>query len=221
MRIINGGKKDYYDYIVGIYGIDEDITYDRKGSYVIRKDDYTMARTYFLKMPILEDKPKTLLRRYEVIDGKGSFISNMVGQKYYFVLEAGHIQYLFCVERYLENNKICIEPSLVSKKHIEKKISSFPLSIIPVDYRGWWNESPSIHRYETQKEIPNPILENTWIPSFIEAEEMYNNIYDYLISIREPKIEDNRSDIQKLESKGFDKKSSFRNPINKRRHETK
>jgi hypothetical protein len=38
-----------------------------------------------------------------------------------------------------------------------------------------------------------------------------------LISVREPQIIDNRDDVQKLESKGFDKKTSFRNPINKRR----
>jgi hypothetical protein len=46
---------------------------------------------------------------------------------------------------------------------------------------------------------------------------MYNEIYNYLIAVREPNIEDNRNDIQKLESKGFDKKTSFRNPIHKRR----
>ena len=52
---------------------------------------------------------------------------------------------------------------------------------------------------------------------FIPAEEVYNNVYDYLIANREPDIQDNRNDIQKLESHGFDKKTSFRNPINKRR----
>ena len=47
----------------------------------------------------------------------------------------------------------------------------------------------------------------------IAPDEIYQNVYDYLISIREPNIIDKRNDIQKLESKGFDKKTSFRNPV--------
>ena len=54
-------------------------------------------------------------------------------------------------------------------------------------------------------------MDGTWIPSFIPAEEVWNNITDYLLSIKEPEIIDNRTDVQHLESQGFDKKSSFRN----------
>ena len=46
--------------------------------------------------------------------------------------------------------------------------------------------------------------------AFIPAQEAYDNIYNYLIFLKEPKIEDKRSDIDKLISKGFDKKTSFR-----------
>ena len=37
MKIISGGKKDYYDYLSGIYGIDEDVVYDRRDGFVFRK----------------------------------------------------------------------------------------------------------------------------------------------------------------------------------------
>lgn len=36
MKIISGGKKDYYDYLQGIYGIDDLVVYDRRNSYVIK-----------------------------------------------------------------------------------------------------------------------------------------------------------------------------------------
>jgi hypothetical protein len=61
------------------------------------------------------------------------------------------------------------------------------------------------------KLIGNVLLKDTCISSFIPAEDIYNQIYDYLIHIREPQVEDKRTDVQKLESKGFDKVTSFRN----------
>ena len=54
-------------------------------------------------------------------------------------------------------------------------------------------------------------MDGTWIPSLISAEEVWNNITDYLLSIKEPEIVDNRNDVQHIESHGFDKKTSFRN----------
>ena len=75
-----------------------------------------------------------------------------------------------------------------------------------------------------KNEISNPILSSTFIPSFIDAEEVYNAIYNYLISIREKPIIDNRNDTLKLESFGFDKKTSFRNPVynaNNKKHRKK
>ena len=45
---------------------------------------------------------------------------------------------------------------------------------------------------------------------YIPAEEAYNAIYNFIIKKREPVIIDNMTDVQKLESKGFDKKISFR-----------
>lgn len=61
------------------------------------------------------------------------------------------------------------------------------------------------------KLIGNVLLKDTCISGFIPAEDIYNQIYDYLIHIRESQVEDKRTDVQKLESKGFDKVTSFRN----------
>lgn len=50
MKIIDN-KKDYYDYLMGVYGIDEKIVYDRRGS--ITKD-------YYFKSPVMQDERKAM-----------------------------------------------------------------------------------------------------------------------------------------------------------------
>ena len=217
MKILNGGKKDYYDYLTGIYGIDEDIVYDRRNGEVPRPRD-CRGEEYLLTHKLYSDKPKEVKLDY-VYDEQGKFVRKTmpVGLILYFVIEVGFVQYLFALERYLDDNgKVRLDPKLIKKERQLNKVSEAPLSLIPVLYTGWWSEAPSIKEYKVKQEIQNPIFNNTWVTSFIPAEDMYNEIYDYLIAIREPNIEDNRNDVQKLESKGFDKKTSFRNPINKR-----
>ena len=59
--------------------------------------------------------------------------------------------------------------------------------------------------------IDVPILRDTVIPRYVSAKDVFLNIYSYLSSKKDMKIEDKRSDIMKLESAGFDKIESFRN----------
>ena len=58
--------------------------------------------------------------------------------------------------------------------------------------------------------VENPILKNTYIPKFIDAKEMWNNLYEYISSLRDKEFEDTRTNDQHIESHGFDKKISFR-----------
>lgn len=66
-------------------------------------------------------------------------------------------------------------------------------------------------RSELLRSIKLPILKDTFIPKIIPAEEVYNNIYNYLLYMKEPKVVDMRTNKQKIEGKGFDYKESFRN----------
>ena len=217
MKILNGGKKDYYDYLSGLYGIDEDIVYDRTDGHVFRQ--FSAGEEYFIKEKMYNDKPKQEVRGMHYEDDKYVFGTYYRGIDYMIVIEVGFTQYLYKIERYLdENSKVELNIRLIWKKNVTEKKSTAPVSLIPVEYYQFYRDKePKIQKYRMDQEIKNPIFEKTWVPSFLPAEEMYNEIYNYLIAIREPKIEDNRNDIQKLESKGFDKKTSFRNPINKRR----
>lgn len=231
MKILNRGKKDYYDYLAGIYGIDNDIVYDRREFYVLNQATYSTSidiRFFF---------DNTIFGIHNGFCGNAAdsprvphgYSKMIYGRKHSFVLEIGFYQYLFEVERYIsDDGRLIIEPKLVEKFDNRKHFGTTPITLFlykdePLCSTGILIDSwDSIRRkleYKKRKSeyYENPILSDTWITGFIPAEEIYNNVYNYLIANREPDIQDNRNDIQKLESKGFDKKTSFRNPINKRR----
>ena len=61
MKIIDK-KKDYYDYLSGIYGIDDKVVYDRRGAVVLNSeksllngmDDYFSQKILFFDKPLIE-----------------------------------------------------------------------------------------------------------------------------------------------------------------------
>lgn len=88
------------------------------------------------------------------------------------------------------------------------------MCIIPCQAQYWrwsqeerWKEinNMMVHR------VVNPILSGTFIPKLVPPTDIWLALYEYLSSLRDKPFSDTRSDIQKLESAGFDKKTSFRN----------
>lgn len=147
------------------------------------------------------------------------------GQVYHFVLEVGYHHYYFEVERYIDDDddsRLHLNYGLVDKKDIERadKISDAPVCLCPAEYHkySWYygGEDKFIvtDRMKEQK-IDNPILYSTYIPKFIDPYEMWNNIYEYISSLRDKEIVDTRTNEQHIESHGFDKKISFRHRKNK------
>ena len=72
-----------------------------------------------------------------------------------------------------------------------------------MDY--WWRPRKLVH-------VSNPILrELAIVRRYIPAEFIWNSVYNYICKQKEKEIVDTRTDVQKAESHGFDKKTSFRN----------
>ena len=206
MRIISNGVKDYYDYLVSKYGIDNDVIYDRRNNFIIKCKDGLYGHNVFFPYKQNYDKPTELKRVYNNLHWEKKY----VGKMYYFILEVGFKCYLFSIERYLDdNNELVFNPSLVKEVNNIGRLSDEPISITPCDV----NVFSDSYKLFKQEQIVNPILSSIFIPSFIDAEEIYLNLYDYFIAIKDKPIIDTRNDVQKLESCGFDKKTSFRNPI--------
>lgn len=142
------------------------------------------------------------------------------GQVYHFVLEVGYHHYFFEVERYIDDDdesRLHLNYGLIEKKRIDKdkKISYAPVSLCPCSYKkyGWLYGDEGkfdVSRDMLAQKIDNPILYSTYIPKFIDPYEMWNNIYEYISSLRDKEIVDTRTNEQHIESHGFDKRISFR-----------
>lgn len=196
MRILGKrGEKDYYDYLQNYFGIDELVVYDRRKSFPIDINSFYIG--YGLDNIFKKEKDKTYDIKRRLVKGYGIKVPVMKGRFFYFVVESGYYHYFFKVERYLDDNdKVILEPQLIEKKKIDKKqkLSDCPLSICT----------------DSRNVVENPILKNTYIPKFIDAKEMWNNLYEYISSLRDNEFEDTRTNDQHIESHGFDKKISFR-----------
>ena len=261
MRIIDN-KKDYYDYLAGVLGIDDHITYDRRNSIRlvnnttnIINERYPMGNGNIFctwKNGKNPDSDSVYDTGYDWDNGHrnvGSVYrkfgsgyqpskSNEFPDAYnvssnWFGLVIGSVEYVFLVYRVLQNEadkEVKIIPKLMRKFIFDRSRtkSKAPILIGEITYNRmdiprriackrddeFYEAVAKVGYIKPDKDgnyKENPILDGTWIPSLISAEEVWNNITDYLLSIKEPPIIDNRTDIQHLESHGFDKKTSFRN----------
>lgn len=244
MKIIDN-KKDYYDYVSGIYGIDPEVVYDRRNSVRLvnigeknSAPEYLWYGNSFAQTCFSTHRDAYDSYYYNVAKRNCApwdyYYRNIKEKDYFWKLhyivgiQAGWFMYVFELNKILpkkDSEKYIIEPKFLIKNRIEERYSDAPLifgECSMTNRIGWRNISydpkdvkkficPSNSIEGERSIIENPILTNTWIPKFINPEEIWNDIYDYLISQKEKPIIDNRSDILHLEAAGFDKKTSFRN----------
>ena len=209
-------NKDYYDYLTGIYGMDEKIVFDRRKFTILSRLNHPLFTSELLE----KDAPKKEKPSWQWKDKR---IPEYEGRKFECLLEVGLKWFFFEVERYLDtDSRVHIDWKLAKEKEISKcqRVGTSPITFF-TSYRSYgyygWNigliENERYHKIEVNDKdsIPNPILSGTPIPSFIKAEEIYNLLSTYLSSLNDVEIIDTRSDIQKAESAGFDRKTSFRN----------
>ena len=218
MKIIDN-KKDFYDYVSGIYGIDPYVVYDRRGS---------MPSSW-----IIEQHPTMFSKEYNYKDDCANYGSRNYFLDVYFsiTVEAGEKHFYIRGNRRKKTKDSPVEltfetydpfedlkkryrmdlygksPLMMEKyqrtlNQYTKKISKAPLALIIDGYGSYYGPSNAIE---------NPILKDLPITGLLPAEEVWQGIYDYLLKMKEPVITDNRTDVQHLESHGFDKKTSFRN----------
>jgi hypothetical protein len=221
MKIIDN-KKDYYDYLQGILGMDEKVTYDRRGSTVIGPSEFydfdfpSGYDLYFSKKPFKCDEQKKLIRHWESstyeertkrFGGKWKYSDKIEeGSIYHLLLEVGYHQFIFEIERYLDKDgKLVIDTRLVDERTVEKdkKETTAPLLIAPLHFK-YCDVKDKVNG------IDNPILSKTWIPGYIPAQDMWNMLYEYISSLNDKEFTDTRTNEQHIESHGFDKKISFR-----------
>ena len=218
-------EKDYYDY-VGYTNETENITFDRRNMKVYKRGTETFDYSSF-----------------------GSFINSVLGDRdeEYLFLWIGYHIYVFKIKasgtryEYTKYNKILSskfnwEVELVDKRICYDVKHNFPIEFMIRRYRrGWYSQAQlekeikessvsnwEIERFDNdpfEKDYKVPILKETFVPSFVSAEEAYYAIEEWLISQHNDVNQESRglTDTDKIVNHGFDKKISFRN-VNYRHH---
>lgn len=202
-------NKDYYDYLSRLYGVDKKVTFDRRGSTILTQE---ALRDIVVKEPRWNESTQ------------------------YFVLEVGNIQFLFQIANIEQIQKgdwrrghNDIWDGEWSLFHIFKEDYHFgkkEMTIAPCNIEKVYNikkrkleevitsfrDTCKFSKYAPVIDLP--ILNDTFIPSVIEQFVIWNELSNYISAKNNDKnIEIEMTDVERAVNHGFDKKSSFRNPI--------
>lgn len=195
MKIISK-RKDYYDYLVGKYGIDEKITYDRK-----QKRFYNPHYKNSL-LPYPTPKSNGLAYFYIAFCDVIYCVIQFNGDFYYadeFENLPEELKQVIINEKY---------NSILKRKHFLNTYK-FRINLVNTDI-NIINNSPiillSIHG---EPVLTNFILKDYGFHKVMDAETCYLKLQNWFL--QDKIVIDNRSDLLKLEAAGFDKKTSFRN----------
>lgn len=204
MKIISKFK-DYYDYLTGIYGIDEKVVY-------VRQMTTSGGKPELIHFSSTNDCYWPNFGKFEV---KLSVLY-VLGVKYVFCEYKGKIYYGEEIESILDKKDIYN----ISELKTTYKNAVFGIS-------EFWRSTPAIHLSKTDlndkyncpiiigplydspdQRYLNPRLSDYEFGRIIDPTTMYYNLSTFLA--REKVIEDKMSDKEKIVSHGFDLKTSFR-----------
>jgi len=217
MKIISK-HKDYYDYLVGIYGIDEKMVYNR--------------RTNALEKP-LEDIVSTI--NQSSVTTHTFSICNRI----YVIFQFENVFY-HTLDEYIELYRILEKKKLytgflwhswgdieegIGKKYKELNCASEVNKIVrqPVLIQTTYEENSFKYQsilsrkyfYDSNEKTPSywriPELSKYGFAKWVPADEMYQQIVAFIgWMVDYPEIPNKQTNVEKIQSNGFDVKTSFR-----------
>lgn len=184
MKIIDK-RKDYYDYLQGIWGQDPKAVY------------YRMAKDVFKS----GERPEFFSK---------SFPQGVLGYEGYVNLVCGRVIHRI----YYFNMSGKITMRRYKTDFINRPYGLAPMLIVweidRIESRKYKNKKYSYRSRTFSGRCENPMLMSFPL-TVVPAEEVFTGIQDYLLSQYDVDVPDRRTDIQKLEAAGFDRRTSFRN----------
>lgn len=221
MKIIST-YKDYYDYLSGIWGEDPLIVLDRRG---FSNPFFSKEETKKLEFYIAGYKVDGFLKNGHIYFGEDlnqfdiqSFETKERIFKYW------NIDYKKCYGNCNINDIVIItvdykvgtysriNHDILSKKVIPDIYNLNEKYNCPIFLSGRHRYTPGSSKFEDMA-FPYPILKDLNLSSILPPEDIYKKLSNW-ISLQKTKSEssvDNRTNNQKIEGKGFDTKTSFRN----------
>lgn len=222
--------QDFYDYYSHIYGEDKQVVFDRRGSKKINDVDIIKkCIDYYKYNRLRKDNIEHILLEI----GNKQYIIKLTN--FIMILDPEEINLVKCSGCDMELMRVYED----NKHYFDTPISIRGCSIDNHYKRnGWngWRPANKIYHYdrpyqeavtlnhnflnrETKKnvesnEINNPILANTQLTQFLDPEKVWIELQTYISSLDNDKdVSIPMTDVEKAEQYGFDKKTSFRNPI--------
>lgn len=196
--------KDYYDYLVGVYGIDEKLVYDRRFKTLITRGDVT---SYF-------DEPIDVYFhicnfRYDFWFYRGKWYHTPEELKEMNQIRQGTRKRSVYGTGWQRSEKNFNDPKYrftdANIKFRQPVLISGKFSMLDVDFRDKSGNGYGV-----------PILKDFPIPKYLDAESIYQAITGFLGWLNDnPEIPNKQSNEEKILSHGFDLKSSFRPNIKK------
>ena len=217
MKIISP-YKDYYDYLIGVYGEDPLIILDRRNH---QQPTWRFNHRHgYINEPIST--------KYTLFIGGWLVDFIHYGNQFYYGEDVLNIPDLKLKENYylgfnenIYSNELKNDfwvfiqdgnsnPIKIFKKPVK---INFKFNFLEIIGLIKFEYNYKLEKYDCILICPYLKLSDIQLNKFISAETIYQWIYDYISESNSKKEQhlDLRTDTQKLEGKGFDKKISFRN----------
>jgi hypothetical protein len=192
--------KDYYDYLSGVWGEDPKLILERKGEFVVENSNHIGCDMYVLTFII----GGNMVQIYN--NGEDFYFSKDIKQfdtsnKWY--KKEGHYRVNIGYINGRRNNMFIADSIKSGYEYLNDKYNC------PIIYncKSWYCSDVTKEDFSKY-----PLLSSTPITKFVTSQDVYRWIQEYLAKKidQSQARQDNQTDIQKIENKGFDKIKSFR-----------
>ena len=205
MRIIDKNK-DFYDYL---QCYDDDVVFDRRGSYILTNQDicdlwcgfhedfsdkYLLLQvgySYWLMIARCESTAVSITNTSRCVDYSLELVDYWKDYNHFNSLHFGTVDKHFSAE-FLFSKKWNWKSNLID----EIKRGNY-------EYKKDFTDTYEINDIKL-------VFCKTKIPSIVKAEDLYYAFDEYFSHLKDDIKVDNMTDIEKVESHGFNKKTSFR-----------
>lgn len=226
MKIISK-HKDYYDYLQGVYGMDEKMVYDRRtpnlekcGTYVsdginqptVSEIKFSICNQIYLVYRFEGKSYHTvdeLIELHHILKKKE--IDESWLHRYYWYDKKTDLRKL-AEEKFKEENvKSRVNKEIRQPVLIQHHAEGFEFCDVYDNKNGWQDSNKKVHSYWR---IPD--LSTYGFAKWYPADEMYQMICAFMgWMVDHPEIPNNQTNKEKIISRGFDTKISFRHRKNK------
>ena len=206
MRIIDKNT-DYYDYLSHVYGVDNKVVYDRRGSSILSDEDlFHMIGGTWRRSPLYGD---------DMILVEVGYIQILILMQNIKLTEDSYQGFISCGYKlecvYTDNRNLFKQPLSIRRCSVMHRGSYGGRS--PVITGNYDRDIIKVGESLTTcfpSAFPNPILKATGLTSIIDKEIIWKGLQNYISSLNNDQDVNKMTNEEKIINYGFDKKTSFR-----------